>query len=130
MRAPHQCVGAQGGYIGSPSLGYSITGPSCFDCYRQYHYCSLHQQTGWDPFPPPVVAGSRYVSVATETGCNSASQTHYRLPKCDSRPVVSAEPPRSCEFDIQTVGVTPVVDMFATVRSTHLPQFMSPVLEP
>ena len=34
MQAPHQCTGAQGGNIGPPSLGYSITGPSCFDCYR------------------------------------------------------------------------------------------------
>ena len=48
-RAPHQCVGAQGGNICPPSLGYSITGPSCFDRYRQCHCCSLHQQTGWDP---------------------------------------------------------------------------------
>ena len=32
-RAPHQCTGAQGGNIGPQSLGYSITGPSCFDCY-------------------------------------------------------------------------------------------------
>ena len=44
-RAPHQCTGAQGGNIGHQSLGYSITGPSCFDCYRHYHCCSLHQQT-------------------------------------------------------------------------------------
>ena len=39
-RAPHQCTGAQGGNISPPSLGYSITGPSCFDWYRQYHCCS------------------------------------------------------------------------------------------
>ena len=53
-RAPHQCTGAQGGNIGPQSLGYSITWPSCFDCCRQHHCCSLHQQTRWDPFPPPV----------------------------------------------------------------------------
>ena len=44
-RAPHQCTGAQGGNIGPQSLGYSITWPSCFDCCRQHHCCSLHQQT-------------------------------------------------------------------------------------
>ena len=54
MRAPHQCVGAQGGNIGPQTLGCSITGPSCYDRYRQYHCCSLYQQTGWDPFPRPV----------------------------------------------------------------------------
>ena len=66
-----------------------------------------------DPLTPPVAAGSGSVSVATDSGHNSKSQTHSRLPKCDSRPVVSAEPahhdrvespPRSCESDIQTVG--------------------------
>ena len=41
-RASHQCTGAQGGNIGPQSLGYSITGPSCFDCCRQHHCCSLH----------------------------------------------------------------------------------------
>ena len=91
-RAPHQCTGAQGGNIGPQSLGYSITGPSCFDCCRQHHCCSLHQQTRWDPFPPPVAAGSGSVSVASDSGHNSKSQTHSGLPKCDSRPIVSAEP--------------------------------------
>ena len=113
MRAPHQCTGAQGGNIGPQSLGYSITGSSSFDCYRQYHCCSLHQQTRWDPFPPPVVAGSGSVSVVSDSGHNSKSQTHSGLPKCDSRPLVLAEPahydrvespPRSRESDIQTVG--------------------------
>ena len=112
-RAPHQCTGAQGGNIGPQSLGYSIAGPSCFDCCRQRRCCSLHQQTRWDPFPPPVAAGSGSVSVASDSGHNSKSQTHSGLPKCDSRPLVSAEPahhdrvespPRSRESDIQTVG--------------------------
>ena len=112
-RAPHQCTGAQGGNIGPQSLGYSITGSSCFDCYRQYHCCSSHQQTRWDPFPPSVAGGSGSVSVVSDSGHNSKSQTHSGLPKCDSRPLVSAEPahhdrvespPGSRESDIQTVG--------------------------
>ena len=112
-RAPPQCTGVQGGNITPKSLGYSITWPSCFDCCRQHHCCSLHQQTRWDPFPPPVAAGSGSVSVASDSGHNSMSQTHSGLPKCDSRPLVSAEPahhdrvespPRSHESDIQTAG--------------------------
>ena len=104
-RAPHQCTGAQGGNIGPRSLGYSIAGPSCFDCCRQHHCCSLHQQTRWDPFPPPVAAGSGSVSVDSDSGHNSKSQTHFGLPKCDSRPLVSAEPAHhdSLQSDIQTV---------------------------
>ena len=98
-RAQHQCTGAQGSNIGPQSLGYSITGSSCFDCYRQYH---LHQQTRWDPFPPPVVAGSGSVSVVSDSGHNSKSQTHSGLPKCDSRSLVSDEPvpePRALTID-------------------------------
>ena len=63
----------------------------------------MNQQTGWDPFPPPVAAGNRSVSVATDSGHNSKSQTRSRLPKCDSRPPVSAEP-RSRVSDIQALG--------------------------
>ena len=97
----------------SHPTGSSTQRPSCFDCCRQHHTCSLHQQTRWDPFPPPVAAGSGSVSVASDSGHNSKSQTHSGLPKCDSRPLVSAEPahhdrvespPRSHESDIQTVG--------------------------
>ena len=97
-------------------------------------FCSLHQQIRWDPFPPPVAAGSGSVSVASDSGHNSMSQTHSGLPKCDSRPLVPAEPahhdrvespPRSHESDIQTVE-----NRFATVHNTHLPQFMALVPEP
>ena len=45
-QAPHHYAGAQGGNIGPPTLGLSITGPSGYDRYRQYHCCSLYQQTG------------------------------------------------------------------------------------
>ena len=104
MQDPHQCTGAQGGNVGPQSLGYSITGSSCFDCYRQYHCCSLHKQTRWDPFPPPVAAGSGSVSVASDSGHNSKSQTHSGLPKCDSRPLVSAKP---ANHDIMSGVFTP-----------------------
>ena len=78
------------------------------------------------------------VSVVSDSGHNSKSQTHSGLPKCDSRPLISVEPahhdrvespPRSRESDIQSVG-NPVVDRFATVHNTHLPQFMALVPEP
>ena len=51
--------------------------------------------------------------MASDSGHNSKSQTHSGLPKCDSRPHLSAEPahhdrvespPQSRESDIQTVG--------------------------
>ena len=80
------------GNIGPPTLGHSITGPSCYDRYRQYHCCSLYQQTGEDPFPHPVAAGSGSVSMATVSRYSHLGQTHSGLPHCDSRLVISAEP--------------------------------------
>ena len=40
-QAPHQCARAHGSNIGPPTLGLSITGPLCYDCYRHYHSCTL-----------------------------------------------------------------------------------------
>ena len=45
-QAPHKCAGAQGSNICPLTQGCSITGPSCYDRYRQYHCCRLYQQTG------------------------------------------------------------------------------------
>ena len=61
-----------------------------------------------------------------------------RLSKCDCRLFILAKPahhdrvaspPGNSEPNIQNVGNS-AGDMFATVHNTHLPQFMSPVLEP
>ena len=76
--------------------------------------------------------------MATDSGHNSKSQTYSGLPKCDSRPVVLAEPAHHdrVESPPEVVNLifrlwgTSVVDLFATVHNTHLPQFMSPVPEP
>ena len=76
--------------------------------------------------------------MATDLGHNSASQTHSRLPQCASRLVISAKPahhnrasphPKVVKLIFRLWG-TPVVDMFATVHNTYLPQFISPVPEP
>ena len=75
--------------------------------------------------------------MASDSGHNSKSQTHSGLPKCDSRPLVSAEPahhewslhPEVLNLIFRLWG-TPVVDRFATVHNTHLPQFMALVPEP
>ena len=93
------------------TLGCSITGPSCYDRYRQYNCCSLYQQTGCDPFPRPVEACSRSVSVATDSditlrarhipGCLSVIADRLSEPAHHNR---VESPPRGRESDIQTVG--------------------------
>ena len=66
--------------------------------------------------------------MASDSVHNSKSQTHSGLPKCDSRPLVSAEPahydrvespPRSRESDIQTVGNS------SSGQVSHSPQHAS-----
>ena len=60
------------------------------------------------------------------------------LPKCDSRPLVSAEPAHHDRVSLHPevvnlifrLGGSPVVDRFATVHNMHLPQFMALVPEP
>ena len=69
------------------SLNNGFPVPATIECgspvmiaFRQYRCCSLYQQTGWDPFPCPVAAGSRSVSVATDSGHNSYAARH--IPGC------------------------------------------------
>ena len=154
-KAPHQCFGAQGGNTGPPSLGLSIAGPPGYVHYRQHHCCSLYQQTGWDPFPHPVAADSGSVSLATDpfphpvaafsgsvflatdSRYSHQGQTNSGLPKCDSRPVISAahpahhdrvaSPPRNSEPDIRDLGNPSSGHVCHSPQ--HLPQFIFSVLE-
>ena len=126
---PHHCARAHGSNIGPPTLGLSITGPSCYDRYRQYHCCSLYQQTGWNPFPHPAAAGGGSVSMATISRISHPGQAHSGLPQCDtdSRPVISAEPAhhnrveppaRSSESsNIQNVGDSSTVLVYISVTN-------------
>ena len=112
MRAPHQFVGAEGSNIGPQTLGCSITGPSCYDHYRQYHCCSLYQQQG-GTHSHTLLRLEVDLFLWLDSGYNYLNQTHSGLPQCISRPVISAEPahhnrvespPRGWESNIQTVG--------------------------
>ena len=107
-----------------------FTGPSCFDCYREYHCCSLHQHARWDPFQPPAAAGSGSVSVATDSGHNSKSQTHSGNVIADQLSQPNQPIMKEWSLHPEVVNLifrlwgTPVVDMFAKVHNTHHPQFI------
>ena len=137
-QAPHQCTGAQGSNIGPQSLGYSITGPSCFDCYRHYHCCSLHQKTRgthshlllWlvvDLFlwlqTQDITLRARHIP-----GCLNVIADHLSRP---NQPIMTewSLHPQVMNLIFRLWG-TPVVDRFATVHNKHLPQFMALVPEP
>ena len=98
-----------------PHHCFSFTGPPTYDCYRQHYSCSLYQQTGWDPFPYPVMSSSGSVPTATNSRHSHPGQTHSRLSKRDrsSGPPISAEPahnnrvkapPGNSDPDLQDVG--------------------------
>ena len=143
----HQCFGAQGGNVGPSTLDCSITGPPSYDHYRQYQCCSLYQQTGWDPFPRPVAAGTHSHSLLRlvvdlflwlQTQDTAIRARH--IPGClnviadrlsQPNQPITTESSLHQEIVKQIFGMwgTPAVDMFATVHNMHLPQFMSPVPE-
>ena len=91
-QGPHHYFGAQVGNAGPPSLGFNITGPPSYDRYRQHHCCILNQQTGWDPFPPLVTAGSGIVFTISNSRYSHPGQTYSGLRKCDSGTVILAKP--------------------------------------
>ena len=86
-RELHQCTGAQGGKIGPQSQGHHVL--IATDNTTVVAYINKQGGTHFHLLLQ-MVSGS--VSVATDSGHNSKSQTHSGLPKCDSRPVISAEP--------------------------------------
>ena len=92
------------GNFGPKSL-FQFYGPPTYDCFRQHYSCSLYQQTGWNPFPYSVMSSSASVPMATNS----------RHPEIVTQ--------------IFRAWGTPTMDMLATVHNTHLPQFMSPILD-
>ena len=140
-RAPHQCTGAQGGNIGPQSLGYSITGPSCFDCYRQYHCCSfvtyINKQGGTHSHLLLQLVVDLFLWLQTQDitlrarhipGCLNVIADHLSRPNQAIMTEWSLHP-EVVNLIFRLWG-TPVVDRIATVHNMHLPQFKALVPEP
>ena len=67
-QAPYQMFAAQSLNFGPPPLGYSVTGPSSYDRYRQHYSSFLYQQTGHGQFLQAVTSSSGSVYVASNSG--------------------------------------------------------------
>ena len=67
----------------------------------------------------------------------ASEQAHSRLSECHNRPPVPANQPITTEWSLHPEIVTRIFEkwdtltvvIFATVNNTHLPQFISPILE-
>ena len=57
----------------------------CSSCYRQYHCCSIHQQTRRHPFMGTMCPTMAYSGMVSAKEHCSVCQTHSGLPKCHSR---------------------------------------------
>ena len=115
--APHQLLGTQGGRGCPPtSLGSSAPGPPGLDCYGQFDSSFIYQQARRD-----IVVRARHIP-----GCLNVIADHL------SRQPISTEWSLHPEIMSWIFGFwgTPVVDMFATLSNSRLPQFMSPIPEP
>ena len=133
-RAPHQCVGTQGGNIGPPSLGFSITGPSCFD-----RFLLVNKHGGTHSHLLLLLVVDLFLWLQTRDitlrarqipGCLNVIADRLSQP---NQPIMTewSLHPEVVNLIFRLWGIPVLVlDMFATVHNTHLPQFMSPVLEP
>ena len=137
-RAPHQCTGAQGGNISPQSLGYSITGSHVLIATDNTTVVAyINKQGGnhshlllWlvvDLFlwfqTQDITLRARHIP-----GClNVKADRLSRL----NQPIMTewSLHPEVVNLIFRLWG-TPVVDRFATVHNTHLPQFMALVPEP
>ena len=74
------------GYFGPPSLGYSAMGPPSYERFGQHYSSVLHQQTGRDPFPYPVLGlvwlQTRDIAIRTRhiLGCLNLISDHLSWP--------------------------------------------------
>ena len=137
-RAPHQCTEAQGGNIGPQSLGYSITWPSCFiaaDNTTVVAYINKQGGTHFHLLLRLVVDLFLWLQTQDITlrarhilGCLNVIADRLSRP---NQPIMTewSLHPKVMNL-IFRLWRTPVVDRFATVHSTHLPQFMALVPEP
>ena len=113
-------------------------GPPGYDRYGQFDSSFIYQQARRDPFPHLATFDSRTSPLVRGSEHNNLSKAYPTLSEHDSRPPISSKSanidrvvpsPRNREKYLMVCG-TPEVDMFATVSNSHLPRFMSPILEP
>ena len=133
-QAPHQQFGTQGGNFGPLPLGYSITGPPSYDCYRQHYSSFLHQQTGWVPFQHPVTSSSGSVPMATNSRHSHQGQTHSRLNERDSGPSILTKsvnntrvvsPPQNSEPNLRDKGNSSSGHVCHSPQHTSSPVYVS-----
>ena len=134
-QAPYQLSGAQGGILCPKALGSNASGPPGYDRYGQFDSSFIYQQARRDPFPHLVTFDSRASPLVRGSEHISPSKAYSRLSERDSRPPISSEsanidrvvpPPRYRETYLQALADT----RSRHVSNSHLPRFMSTVLEP
>ena len=91
-QAPHQCFGAQGGNVGSPTLGFSFAGPRVMIATDNTTVVAyIIKQGGTHSHTLLRLVVVLFLWLQTQDIAFSG-QTHSGLPQCNSRPVISAKP--------------------------------------
>ena len=130
--APHQRTGAHVSDIGTPSLGCSITGP---DNTTVVAY--INKQGGTRSHPVLRLVVDLFLWLQAQDITLRARHIPGWLNVVADR-LSRLKQPITTEWSLHhkverlifRLWGTPVVDMFATIHNTHLPQFMSLVPEP
>ena len=146
LQASHQLFGAQGGISCPTALGSNAPGPPGYGRYGQFDSSFIYQQTRGDPFPHLVAVDSRASPLVRGSEHNSPNKKYTRGDRIKTL-IALSEPYQRCSRiadhlsrqnqpipeiveRIFRVWGTPEVNMFATLSNSHLPRFMSPILEP
>ena len=133
MQARHQYFGAQGSNSGPGSLGFSITGPTSYDRYRNTTVVAyINKQGGTHSHTLLWLVVDLFLLLQTQgipirarhiPGCLNVKADWLSRPNQPITTEWSLHP----EIVNQIFGMwgTPAVDMFVTVHNTHLLQFVS-----
>ena len=91
-KATHKRPRIEGGLTGPSRLQEPVPEPNSASCDGELNSGSLHQQTRRNSLSRDVCSPVEDYDLVPSLSHNIESQTHSRVPECDGRPPVQAEP--------------------------------------
>ena len=91
-KATHKCPRVEGGLPDPSKLQGPVSEPNSVGCNRQLNSGSLHKQTRRNSLSRDVHSPVEDHDLVPSLSHNIESQTHSRMPECNSQPSVQVEP--------------------------------------
>ena len=90
LKATHKCSRVEGGFSGPEKVQGPVPKPNSVGCHRQINSSSLHKQTRRNPLGRDVHSPVENHDLVPSLPDNCKSQTHSRVPQCDSLPSIQS----------------------------------------